>query len=461
MFTKFTNKWYRWSAIAATMAVLIVALRTCGARNELTPATQQVDAELTLQTVTLEQPDENGNLLWRIKAKAVNYKPDSQRAELTELNGEFFQAGETIYTVKADEGEVQQNGETLFLRGNLIATSTEGELTLEGERLKWQPKQDLLVMGNFQDDALDESEESSVTENNEAEDGATSDGQSDSRSDDQLDSRSDRNSEGEPTVGLTPQGPKLETADLLDAERAKKAPVTGFNPQMEAIAQVASVSNKDNRVELTGGVAAKSKASPWLTFASEQLTWLTEQALIQTEKPLTVEKYQAEAYDTVTDKVTGQQGNVQLAKNIVTLKESVQLESFTQPLKVNSEVAVWDVNAQKVAVDSPVNIEQPERQITASADRADLDLAAQVVYLTGSVRANGEENDSRLQADRVVWKTASQDVEAEGNVQYEQAASPEASISGQKAVGNIAQGNVVILSGESGDVVTEIVPEDF
>lgn len=441
-----TKKYYRWMAIAAAVMVLVIALRTCGASSDLAnqPPDEKIDAALTLRTVTLEQPDENGNLLWRIKAKAVNYSPDSQKAELTELEGEFFQAGKTIYTVKADKGEVQQNGETLYLRGNLVATSTEGELTLQGERLKWQPKQDLLVMGNFQDDALVDSAEDAT----------------DKLEGDAASENLDENLGRSPKANA-PLAKALTTQDLLDKTAAKNAPVFGFNLQMEVIAQVVSVSNQDNRVELTGGVAAKSKASPWLTFASEQLTWLTEQELIQTAKPLTVEKYQAEGYETVTDRVIGAKGNVQLAKNIVTLDESVQLESLTQPLKVTSEVAVWDVEAQTVEMNSPVNIEQPERKVTASANQASLDLAQQVVYLTGNVRANGEKNDSRLQADRVVWKTQSQDIEAEGNVQYEQAASPEASISGEKATGNIEQGTVVILGGESGDVVTEIVPKDF
>ena len=438
------NKWYRWTAIAAAVVVLVIALRTCGANGDLANQApgEEVDAELTLQTVTLEQPDENGNLLWKLKAKAVNYKPDTQRAKLLELEGEFFQDGETIYTVKADEGEVQQNGETLYLLGNLIASSIEDELTLEGDRLKWQPKRDLLVMGNFQDKALDEGSKAAKPEDAEGEDAIEDETESDE------------------TLYI-PQGVELGAADLLNEETVKQAPVRGFHPMMNAIAQVARVSNKDNRVELSGGVAAKSKESPWLTFASKQLTWLTEQELIQTEEPLTVEQYEADAYATVTDRIVGAKGNVQLADNIVTLTESVQLESFTQPLKINSDMAVWDVDGQTVVVDSKLNIEQPERKITASANQGRLDLAQQIVYLTGDVRANGEENDSRLQADSVVWNTQSQDVEAEGNVQYEQAASPEASIAGEKAVGNIEQGTVVILGGQSGEVVTEIVPEDF
>ena len=435
----FKHKYYRWVAIAAAVVVLVIALRTCSSNrlaNE--QPTEEVDAELTLQTVTLEQPDEDGNLLWRIRAKSVNYLPESQRATLLELEGEFFQAGEIIYTVEADEGDVQQNGETLYLQGNLVATSLEDELTIESERLKWQPKQDLLVMGNFQDDAI-------VEVANPSEDPSEEDLESEPLDDN----------------AAAPQGESLTTQDLLSETAREKAPVIGFNPQMEAIAQVVRLSNQNKLVELTGGVAARSQEDPWLTFASEQLAWLTEQEVIQTDQPLTVEQYQSEDYSTVTDRVVGARGNVQLAENIVTLDESVQMESLAQALKVNSAIAVWDVDEQTVNIDSQVNIEQSERRVTASADSASLDLAQAVVYLTGNVRANGEENDSRLQANRVTWRTQTQDVEAEGNVQYEQAASPEASIAGQRAIGNIEQGTLVILSGESGDVVTEIVPEDL
>ncbi len=399
------SRWYRWTAIAAAVVVLVVALRTCSSGRNLADRDpgEQIEAELTLQTVTLEQPDENGNLLWRLKAESVTYSPDKQRAELTGLDGEFFQGDEIIYTVKADQGEVQQNGETLFLSGNLVATSTENELTMEGEKLKWQPKQDLLVLGNFEGDPLAE-----------------------------------------------------ETGDDAD-----KAPVTGFNPQVEAVAQMMQVSNKENRVELTGDVVAKSKASPWMVFTSDHLIWLTEQKVIEADQPLQVEQYQSKDFQTVSDRITGQTGQVQLAENIVTLTEAVQLDLLSQPLKVSSEIAVWDVDAETVQLDQPVNINQPVRKITASANQASLDLAQKIIYLVGNVRANGEKNDTRLTADRVTWQTTSQQIEAEGNVRYQQAANPEVSMSGPKATGNLEQGTVVITGGESGEVVTEIVPGEF
>lgn len=424
------NRWGQWTAIAATVVVLVVALRTCGSSSDLANRDpgQKIDAELTLQTVTLEQPDEDGKLLWRLKAESVIYSPDNQRAELQGLKGEFFQENKTIYTVVADEGEVQQNGETLLLRGNLVATGTENKLTLRGEKLKWQPKQDLLMMGNFEDDV--------------------------------------------PMIGLdgkpakaptTPQANSQANSQAnLPTDSHPKAPVVGSNPQLEAVAQVVKVYNQENRVELSGAVTAKSKATPWLAFQSENLLWFTERQLIEAKQPIKVEQYQSKDYKTVSDRLTGQTGQVQLDKNIVTLKQAVQLDSLTQPLKVNSESAVWDVSAQTVALDQPVNIEQPARKIKASADKASLNLAQKVIYLIGNVKANGEENDARLAADQVTWQTETDEIDAEGNVSYQQAANPEVSMSGSKAVGNIEQGTVVVTGGEAGtgEVVTTIVPGD-
>ena len=114
------NRWYRWTFIVAAVVVLVFGLRSCFSGDDLISRDpgEELDAELTLRTVTLEQPDEDGTLLWRLKAESVTYVPDTQRANLVALEGEFFQDAEVVYTVEADEGEVLQNGNTLFLRGN-------------------------------------------------------------------------------------------------------------------------------------------------------------------------------------------------------------------------------------------------------------------------------------------------------------------------------------------------------
>ena len=436
---RWLERWARWALIASSAIAIIFGIRACFANNaELANFEPQpeIAAELTLQSVTLEQPDEDGTLLWRLKADSVNYVPDTQRAELTQLKGEFFQAGQTVYTVEANEGEVLQNGNTLFLRGDLIAQGSENELTLEGEKLKWIPKQDLLVMGEFDDSANSFAEE--LTDEELTDEELTEPGES-----------------PEPASESAPDS----TTDQTVSPDLDNAPVTGFNPQIKAGAQLIRVNNREKRVELTGGVLAESKESPWLLFESDALTWFTDQELIEAAQPIKVEQFESDAYQTVTDRLVGQTGQVELVENRVTINQGVQLDALTQPLTVNSEQAVWDVDAETVKLDQPVNIVQPERQVNATADRASLDLASQVIVLIGNVRAVGAENDARLAADTVTWQTTTQQVEAVGNVRYQQADEPDISIAGPRAVGNIEAGTLVIEGGETGEVVTEIVPE--
>lgn len=408
------NRWFKGLVTVATLVLLAFSLRACFAQNEqiVSGPDEKIDAELTLQTVTLEQPDEDGTLLWRIKAETVNYTPETEQADLFNLEGEFFQEGEVIYTVTADEGEVLQNGETLFLRGNLIANGLEDDLTIESERLKWEPKQDLLVMGNFDDES---------------------------------------------------EGVLADDADDADADEgeiaARKAPVTGFNGQIEAIAQVVTVRNKDKQVDLTGGVVATSKEEPWLTFESESLNWFTEREVIEANQPLQVEQFETDEFKTMSDRLTGNTGRVELADNTVFLEDGVELDALSEPLSVKSEQAVWDVEAQLVTMDTPVDINQSEERVRATANRARLELDKQIVYLIGDVRAVGEEKDTRLAADTVTWQIDTQQVEANGNVRYQQAVDPEISMSGDKAVGNIDAGTLVVTGGESGGVVTEIIPD--
>ncbi len=423
------NQWYRWTFVVAAVVVLVFALRACFSSNDLAISEPQeaIEAELTLRSVTLEQPDEDGKLLWRLKAKSVTYAPDTQRADLIELEGEFFQDGAAIYTVEADKGEVLQNGNTLFLRGNLIATGQENDLTLTGEKLKWIPKEDLLVMGEFEDaDVFDTDTEPADSK--------------------------PANSE--------PEEPTVSTPTVL-APTLDKAPVTGFNPRVKAVARLMKVNNAEDRVELIGGVIAQSKVTPWLMLQSESLLWFTQQEKIEASQPLKVEQFESKSYEVVSDRIAGASGQVELAENRVTLEGGVQLEALTQPLMVRSERAVWEVDDQTVEMNSPVDIKQPARQITAVANQAKMDLAAQVIYLTGDVQAAGGAKNAKLAADSVTWQTATQQIEADGNVRYQQTADPEVAISGPRAVGNIDAGTVVIEGGESGEVITEIVPEDF
>ncbi|MEB3251179.1 MAG: LPS export ABC transporter periplasmic protein LptC [Cyanobacteriota bacterium] len=107
---------------------------------------ETVEAGLTLRDVTLQQPDENGVLLWRLQAETVTYSPDRKMAMVTRPVSQLFQDGEVIYNVTADQGEILANGDRVFLRGNIVATGVKNGSVLRGQELEWLPQEDVLIM---------------------------------------------------------------------------------------------------------------------------------------------------------------------------------------------------------------------------------------------------------------------------------------------------------------------------
>ncbi|NEP62811.1 MAG: LPS export ABC transporter periplasmic protein LptC [Symploca sp. SIO2G7] len=343
-------------------------------------STEQTEAELTLKDITLEQPDDSGGLLWRVKAKTATYSPDRRLASVISPEGELFQNGKIIYKVKADRGEIRENGKSIFLQGNIVASSPDKQITLEGNSLEWVPDDDLLLVRNS---------------------------------------------------------------------------ITGKHPQLNIEAQEARLFNKTNRLELFKGVVAMTKQEPWIGLKSKKLTFRLEDDKLETDTPLLVERYVSKTDRTVSDRLTGQQGEFDLIKQKAILQRQVQLNAFKIPLQTNSDLAVWAVKEGTVVIDKPVQIQQPKRNLSAKANKGRLNLNTQILILNGNAQAVSNNRQSLLLADQLIWNIQTQDVQGQGNVRYSQQ-DPTATVSGDRAVGNLDR-QTVVVTGK--DVITEIVPE--
>lgn len=377
------NKWYRFATIAALIAVIVVAVRTCQSSGDTLESiqnqdsTEQTEAELTLKDVTLEQPDDDGGLLWRVKAKEATYSPDRRLASLKSPEGELFQDGKVIYKVKADQGEIREDGKSIFLQGNIVANSPDEQVTLKGNSLEWTPDKDLLLVRDS---------------------------------------------------------------------------ILGEHPQLRATAQEARLFNKTKRLELFKGVVATTKQEPWVGFKSEKLVFLLNEEKLQTDTRLLMERYVSQTDQTVTDRLTGNQGEFDLTKQQATLQQQVQLNALKIPLQTNSDIAVWAVKDGTVVIDKSVQIQQ--RKLTANADQGRLNLNTQILILNGNVQAVGKDRQSLLLADQLTWNMTTQDVDGQGNVSYSQQ-DPAATVNGDRAVGNLDR-QTVVVTGDN--VVTEIIP---
>ncbi|MEO1401921.1 MAG: LPS export ABC transporter periplasmic protein LptC [Cyanobacteria bacterium J06635_1] len=385
MATRMT-KWYRLTVIAAVVGVLGVAIYTWRASRQTLESiepTEDVEVQesgLTLQNVTLEQPDENGNLLWKVKAKEVTYSPDQKIADIQDVEGEFYQNDKPIYKVKGDRGNIDQAGREFFLEGNVVATGIESKITLKGETLEWRPKEDLLLVENS---------------------------------------------------------------------------INGTHPQLQATAQKARLYNQAQRLELEEGVIASTTQAPWFGLQATAITWHLEQERIETEQGLKVEQFKDKDDRTVINRVTGKRGEVKLAQKTVRIIENVKLELLEQePVVTTSSIALWNLEAETVAINAPVRVQQPKQQLTVTATQAQMALKQQLITFIGNVRAIAAKDSSQLTADRLTWQIETQDVAATGNVTYRQQ-NPATTVTGKRANGNLNRQTVVV---SGGDVITEITP---
>ena len=110
------------------------------------PTPTAIEAKLELDNLSFEQVDDRGKPLWKVRAQHGVYAPDRKRAKVTNLDGDLYQDGQIILHVTAKTGEVEQAGEKVILRGDVVTKETRNSLILIGQEVEWQPKADLLTI---------------------------------------------------------------------------------------------------------------------------------------------------------------------------------------------------------------------------------------------------------------------------------------------------------------------------
>ena len=130
---------------------LIFGLLSCGGKSptasqQNTVASSNQDSNLTFFDVTLEQADEVGRPIWKVRAKTAKYTKDKQIGQAESPYGELYQDGKVVYKIKADVADIEQDGKQLFLKGKIFATDPSNGIVLQGNELEWRPKEDLLIV---------------------------------------------------------------------------------------------------------------------------------------------------------------------------------------------------------------------------------------------------------------------------------------------------------------------------
>ncbi|WP_017716245.1 LPS export ABC transporter periplasmic protein LptC [Kamptonema formosum] len=253
--------------------------------------------------------------------------------------------------------------------------------------------------------------------------------------------------------GAVLRGDQLEWRPKEDILTVRKN-LTGTHKQVTVSAQEGRMKSRQRHMELTGTVVATSTDPP-LQLRTEHVVWERDRELVTADVPVQIDRYEGK---TLKNRATAGRGEVSLKAKTATLQQNARVNLLDPPVLVASESMTWDLNAETVRSEVPVTVVHESEQLTFSANQGIVDIKPKICYLTGSVRGAGERRQSRMSADLMTWNISTQDIDAEGNVVYNQA-DPPLTLNGPKAVGNL-NAQTVTVTGGGEPVVTEIVPEE-
>ena len=104
------------------------------------------NTQLTLNNAVLQQSNQTGNLVWKVKAQKTTYTDDRKVGYLEEITANLLQEGEVILKLKGDRGEVREQGNLILLQQNIVASDARNEMVLQGDLVKWRPLENTLAI---------------------------------------------------------------------------------------------------------------------------------------------------------------------------------------------------------------------------------------------------------------------------------------------------------------------------
>ena len=345
-----------------------------------TSSPKEDETKLTFFGVALEQFDEVGRPIWKVKAKEAKYTTDKQMGQAQSPEGELYQDGKVVYQIKAEKADIKQDGKQLFLQGKIVATDPRNGIVFQGNELEWRPQEDLLIVRNQ---------------------------------------------------------------------------LNGSHKQLQATAQEAKVKTREQRVEFSGGVVAKS-TDPQLQMRTEHLIWQIKDDKLFSDRSIQIERY---ADNKISGRSQGNAAEINLKTQIAVLQRQAKLELVNPLMQITSNSITWNIQKQNITTNSPIRVFKAAENLTITANQGKMNIPENTVYLTGNVNAVGQRSQS-LKSNQLTWYLNKKLLEAQGNVIYHQVA-PKLTFQGETAIGNLETENIVVKGGNSGQkVVTEIIPQE-
>jgi len=333
---------------------------------------EEDETDLTLRDVTLEQPGDNGELLWRVRGDEVTYSPNRQVAYVTRPDSERFQDGDMIYVVTADTGEIRENGNVIFLRGNIVARGLKNGSILRGNELEWRPEEDVLIVreditGTHPDMRAVADKARVYNRQNRME-----------LEGDVIASTVVEDPKTDPWLKLQAQELNWQwDQDLIDSpqplqvEQFENESITDV-----VVGQSGSLKLDEQVVNLEGDVQMQLLDIP-LNVASEALEWQVDQQQVAINQPVEM------VHPDENVVVNARQGRMNLENQVIFLQGDVVAQGQRNQAQMTSDQLTWNVQQQTLLAEGNVNYRQQDPTINLRGPQAKGQLTNQTIIVEG------------------------------------------------------------------------------
>jgi LPS export ABC transporter protein LptC len=345
------------------------------AQPQASPA-PELDSQLTLEKATLEQANAEGQTLWKIQVEKGRYTPDRQNATLADIRGDLYQDGKIVLQVKADRGEIVQDGKSLILKDNIVAIDPRNKAVLRAQEVEWLPAESLLIARN---QLKGEHPELTVT---------AKEGRYETKTQ-RLLLTGDIVAVTEHTQKKNKDPRRLEIKTEAITWDLSKDQLTGDRPLrlVRFQGQVATDEVKAGRADVfldrqlvyLSQLSEFKSLDPTLQIATDTLTWSYLDRYIATSSPIKVVDYKNQ----VT--VQGNQGSVNFAVNFAMLQQGTHAISETQQSQLYADQLAYSFTPQTLdATGNVIYDQQKGMKFNLTGDRAVGSLQTNSVVVTSN-----------------------------------------------------------------------------
>ncbi|MGY6528449.1 MAG: LPS export ABC transporter periplasmic protein LptC [Cyanobacterium sp.] len=226
-----------------------------------------------------------------------------------------------------------------------------------------------------------------------------------------------------------------------------------IHEQIRLVTKEAEYNTATQVLQLSQEIIANT-FEPQLKIIADAIIWQIEEGIISTDLPFNVTRYEDEQ---VTDTLKATIAEMDLNNNILIVENNIEYQSLNPPLQGVSSRMRWDYNRRIIETDRMIRLVEVDEQITMTANQGKVDLEENKVYLSNQIFAESVTDEAKLYADSVVWNLNDQNIDAQGNVVYQQI-NPVVNFRGDRARGRLNDNQVVVTGNTQNRVVTTIYP---